>query len=54
MSYLVTLDVFSGRENPTWVIPDSEAGDVQARLRAAENDIAGGRPSNVWISRNSN
>ena len=26
MSYLVTLDVFSGRENPTWVIPDSEAG----------------------------
>ncbi|WP_346897394.1 hypothetical protein [uncultured Roseibium sp.] len=47
MSYLVTLDVFSGRENPTWVIPDSEAGDVQTRLRAAEKDIAGGRPSDI-------
>lgn len=24
MSYLVTLHVYSGRENPTWVLPDTE------------------------------
>lgn len=47
MSYLVTLDVFSGRENPTWVIPDSEANNVKARMRDTEKGIASARPSDI-------
>lgn len=47
MSYLVTLDVFSGRENPTWVIPDSGARDLRARMGDAAKSISGGRPSDI-------
>lgn len=47
MAYLVTLDVFSGRENPTWVIPDSEANDVRARIRDTGKGIASASPSDI-------
>lgn len=34
MPTLVTLDIFSGRPNPTWLLPDEESAGLQERLQA--------------------
>lgn len=47
MAYLVTLDVFSGRENPKWVISDSESAELLTRTRGFEKRVAEGKASDV-------
>lgn len=47
MAYLVTLDVFSGRENPKWVISDSESAELLTRTRGFEKRITEGKASEI-------
>ena len=44
MSYLVKLDMYSGRENPHWVLTDEQAGELQKRSRDFRDKL-GGAPS---------
>jgi hypothetical protein len=46
MSIRVTLHVFSGRENPSWILPDNQADDLSLRI-AAVNDRTLTKPSGV-------
>jgi hypothetical protein len=34
MPALVTLDIFSGRENPSWIVDDDKVADLQRMARA--------------------
>ncbi|MBA69194.1 MAG: hypothetical protein CML30_10000 [Rhizobiales bacterium] len=44
MSYLVKLDMYSGRENPHWVLTDEQAGELRRRSRDFQEKL-GGAPS---------
>jgi hypothetical protein len=37
----VTLDVYSGRPNPSWPLTPAQIGDLQARIKALSTPLAG-------------
>jgi hypothetical protein len=45
MSYLVTLDVFSGRENPSWVVTEEQAKEMQNKSRDHAKALKSSRPA---------
>ncbi len=47
MSYIVTLDIFSGRENPQWVVSDKQAQEIQSRSRDFAGQYKEAKPSNI-------
>ena len=47
MSFLLTMDIFSGRENPSWVVSDKLASELLERFRASEKQLLDAPPSPI-------
>ena len=46
MTVLVTLDIFSGRQNPTWTLSEEQVEQLQERVEAVEERTLA-KPSGV-------
>ena len=44
MSHVVVLDVYSGVPNPTWVIDDQEARELQRKVGSGRKGVGGSLP----------